>query len=115
MLPTPKKRLHANFYQTQTGREPVKVWLWQLSALDRGIVGTDISRVEFLWPLGRPFVGSLGHGLWEVRSSIADGRARVIFMIKGNQMVLLHAFTKQTQKTPLRHLNLALQRMKGVE
>jgi len=115
MLPTPQKRLNAIFFQTPAGREPVKVWLRQLSALDRGIVGTDISRVEFLWPLGRPFVGSSGHGLWEVRSNMTHGSARVMFMIKGNQIVLLHAFTKQTQKTPLRHLKLAIQRMKGVE
>ena len=107
------KRLHAFFYQTPMGREPVREWLKGLTVDDRRIIGTDIKDVEYAWPLGKPLVDSLGRGLWEVRSSITNGIARVIFYVEGDQMVLLHGFVKKTQKTPDREINLALKRMKG--
>ena len=58
-------------------------------------------------------VRALGAGLWEVRSSLTQGRiARVLFCINGERMVLLHGFIKKTQKTPQSDLNLALKRKK---
>jgi phage-related protein len=95
------------------GREPVREWLKGLTVADRKSVGTDIKDVEFAWPLGKPLVDSLGHGLWEVRSSITDGIARVIFYVDADRMVLRHGFVKKTQKTPAREIDLALKRMKG--
>jgi phage-related protein len=63
-----------------------------------------------------PYCRSLGSGLWEVRSDLMDGKiARVIFCVAHGRMVLLHSFIKKTQKTPLRDIQLALQRMKEVE
>ena len=110
------KRLPARFYRTATGREPVREWLKDLPAADRLILGTDIKDVEFAWPLGLPLVRSLGRELWEVRSSLTQGRiARVIFCVSGGQMVLLHGFIKKSQKTPVQEIDLALKRMRGEE
>ena len=110
------KRLPARFYQTATGREPVREWLRNLPAPDRLILGTDIKDVEFAWPLGLPLVRSLGRELWEVRSSLTQGRiARVIFCVSRGQMVLLHGFIKKSQKTPVQEIDLALKRMRGEE
>jgi phage-related protein len=106
------KRLYAFFYRTPTGNEPVREWLKELSPADRKIIGTDIKDVEFAWPLGKPLVDSLGRGLWEVRSSITDGIARVIFYVEDNRMVLLHGFVKKSRKTPDREIDLALKRKK---
>jgi phage-related protein len=59
-----------------------------------------------------PLCRALGHGLWEVRSTLTAGRiARVLFCIRGGQMVLLHGFMKKTQKTPGVDLALAIKRM----
>ena len=70
--------------------------------------------VEFAWPLGLPLVRPLGRSLWEVRSSLTQGRiARIIFCASGGQMVLLHGFIKKTQATPTQEIDLALKRMKG--
>jgi phage-related protein len=67
--------------------------------------------VEFSWPIGMPLVRALGDGLWEVRSSLTQGRiARVLFCVHASRMVLLHAFIKKTQKTPQRDIDLALKR-----
>ena len=73
-------------------------------------------RVEYGWPVGMPVCRPLKQGLWEVRSSLSDGRtARVIFCIQKERMVLLHGFIKKSQKTPLPDLDLALGRKKEVE
>lgn len=62
-------------------------------------------------PLCRP----LGRGLWELRSSLPDGRiARVIFCVRGGELLLLEGFIKKTQKTPPQEIELALQRMRGM-
>ncbi|HXE08237.1 MAG TPA: type II toxin-antitoxin system RelE/ParE family toxin [Acidobacteriaceae bacterium] len=110
------KRLPARFYRNAGGREPVREWLKELPPEDRRIVGEDIKDVEFAWPLGLPLVRPLSRGLWEVRSSLTQGRiARIIFCVSNSSMVLLHGFIKKTQKTPQQEIDLALKRMKGVE
>jgi phage-related protein len=108
------KRLPAHFYRLESGREPVREWLKTLDRADRRIVGEDIKDVEFAWPLGMPLVRSLGHGLWEVRSTLTHGRiARVIFTVEHGYMVLLHGFVKKTRATPKADLELARRRQRG--
>lgn len=110
------KKLTARFYETGTGRKPVREWLLELSEDDRRIIGKDIQKVEFGWPIGMPFCRPLGHGLWEVRSDLATGRiGRTIFCIIEGEMVLLNAFVKKTQKTPTQEIDLALKRKKELE
>jgi|SRR5471032_2774349 phage-related protein len=109
------KRLPAVFYALASGREPVREWLKELDRTDRKIVGEDIKDVEFSWPIGMPLCRSLGSGLWEVRSNLAQGRiARILFCTYGGEMILLHGFFKKTQRTPGADLALALKRMKDV-
>lgn len=105
------KRLPARFYRSDAGREPVREWLKSLDVEDRKVIGEDIKDVEFSWPIGLPLVRSLGKELWEVRSSLPQGRiARVIFCVAENHVVLLHGFIKKTQKTPQSEITLALKR-----
>ncbi|MCP4617719.1 MAG: type II toxin-antitoxin system RelE/ParE family toxin [Bradyrhizobium sp.] len=109
------KRLSAFFYALPSGREPVREWLKGLPADDRKIVGEDIKDMEFAWPIGMPLCRSLGKGLWEVRSSLTQGRiARVLFCEHEGSMILLHAFIKKTQKTPAGDLEQALKRMREI-
>ena len=62
-------------------------------------------------PVCRP----LGHGLWEIRTSLEGNRnGRVLFSVEGQRMVLLHGFIKKSQKTPKPELALALKRKKGI-
>ena len=83
--------------------------------VDRKIVGEDIKDIEFSWPISMPLCRSLGNGLWEVRSDLTKNRiARVLFCVHRDQMVLLHAFIKKTQKTPAADLALALKRRKDI-
>lgn len=92
----------------------MREWLKGLDLADRKVLGQDIKDVEFSWPIGMPLVRSLGNALWEVRSSLPHGRiARVLFCVSADQMVLLHALIKKTQKAPKPDIDLALKRMKG--
>jgi phage-related protein len=115
-MSTRLKRLPARFYRSDSGREPVREWLKSLDVEDRRIIGEDIKDVEFSWPIGMPLVRSLGRELWEVRSSLPQGRiARVLFCVGQDCMVLLHGFMKKTQKTPQQEIDLAIRRKKGRE
>ena len=58
----------------------------------------------------------MGRGLWEVRASLARRRiARLLFCVHEGQMILLHGFLKQTQKTPKHDLALARDRKSQLE
>ncbi len=101
--PSSMKRIHASFFRTAAGGEPVREWLKALEPIqDRKRIGVDIKTVEFGWPIGMPVCRPLKDGLFEVRTNLSNGRiARVLFYVdEQNRMILLHGFIKKTQKTP---------------
>lgn len=101
------------FYkEDQSGNEPVREWLCEMDKESRKEIGRDIRIVQLRWPLGMPLVRNLGNGLWEIRSRIPNGIARVIFKMIDREIVLLHGFVKKTQKTPSDDLKLAKIRAK---
>jgi phage-related protein len=109
------KKITARFYLTPMGRNPVREWLLELPREDRRIIGKDIQKVEFGWPIGMPYCRSLGRSLWEVRSDLSGGRiARVIFSIIAGEMILLHGFEKKSQKTPTHDIELAFKRSREI-
>lgn len=108
--PTPT--LGARFFMTDAGSEPVREWLKGLAVVERKTIGEDIKTVQFGWPLGMPLVGHLGDGIWEVRTRLSTRIARVLYVLDGNTMVLLHGFIKKEQKTPKPELDLAKERLK---
>ena len=101
------------FYRTAAGAEPVREWLRSLSTEDRKTIGTDLATLQVGWPIGMPLCRSLGKGLWEVRSKLANNRiARLIFFVAEERIGVLHGFIKKTQKTPPAEISLAQKRMK---
>ena len=107
-----KRKLDAVFFRTEQGNEPVREWLLSLTKNERKTIGDDLLKVQYCWPIGKPLVASLGHGLWEVRSRLGDRIARVVFYVERRTMVLLHGFIKKTQKTPTHELDVAIKRKK---
>lgn len=104
--------LNVVFFRSEAGgSEPVREFLRALTLEDRKAIGTDLKTVQFGWPLGMPLVRKMAPGLWEVRCTLAQGIARVLFTVHQGQMVLLHAFVKKTQKTPAQDLNTAKARL----
>ena len=103
-------------YRTPAGSEVVRDWLRSLGPEDRNIVGQDLMRVQFRWPVGMPLCRPLGDGLWEVRSDLTGGRiARVFFCFAQGRLVALHGFVKKTRKTPESELGLARKRRREFE
>jgi len=107
----PPRKIPVVFYRTRAGTEVVRDWLKSLSKEDRDVIGHDLMRVQYRWPIGMPLCRSLGQGLREVRSELTGNRiARVLMVFTGERIVALHGFVKKTQKTPSADLELALKR-----
>ncbi len=101
------------FYRTAAGVEPVREWLRSLSAEDRRSIGTDLATLQIGWPIGMPLCRSLGGGLWELRSTLANNRiARLIFFVTQGRIGIVHGFIKKTRKSPPGETALAHKRMK---
>jgi phage-related protein len=108
----PLRKTPVIFYRTPAGAEVVRDWLRELDQADRNVIGQDLMRVQFRWPIGMPLCRPLGNGLWEVRSNLAGNRiARVLFCFTEGRLLALHGFIKKTQKTPDAALQLAAKRM----
>ena len=115
---TKSKRLPARFFESFSGRAPVREWLLSLTVNERKRIGDDICTAEFGWPIGMPICRAVrGHkGLWEIRTNLQNKKiARVMFCVHKGEMILLHGFIKKTQKTPKIELEIAVNRMRGLK
>ena len=106
-------RLKVAFYKADIGDEPVRKWLQELEKEDKKAIGEEIKTVQFGWPLGMPIVRKLEKDLWEVRISLKNRIARVLFTVNADTMVLIHGFIKKSKKTPVNDLKIAKQRLKS--
>jgi len=60
-----------------------------------------------------PYSRAFGHGLFELRLRGRSGIGRAIYCsLFSKRIVILHAFIKETQRTPDRELKLARERTK---
>ena len=107
------KKITVVFYSGESGGEPVRDWLKSLERTDRKTIGDDIRVVEFGWPIGMPVCRPLGQGLYEVRTTLKNRIARMMFAIVDGDMVLLHGFIKKTQATPKSDIEIARTRLKA--
>lgn len=107
-----KQKLIVEFFkETNSIKEPVREWLKSLSISDKKIIGHDLMVMQYNWPIGMPLVRYLGKRLWELRSTLDNRIARVIFVIQNDHIILLHGFIKKTQKTPIKEINIAIIRL----
>lgn len=74
---TTRPKLTVRFFASAAGREPVREWLKALPDAERKTIGDDIRTLQFGWPVGMPLVRKLEDELWEVRSDLRNGIARV--------------------------------------
>ena len=110
------RKIPVVFHRTRGGAGLVCDWLRFLDDRDRNVIGLDLMRVQFRWPIGMPLCRAMGDGLWEVRSGLPSNRiAQVPFCVVRDRIVVLHGFIKKTQKTPDEELSLARKRKKEFE
>jgi len=99
------------FYKTAAGVVVVLEWLRGLPEADRNIIGRDLMRVQYRWPVGMPLCRPLGGGLWEVRSDLPSSRiVRLLFCFNKGRLVVLHGFIKKTKKAPADEMEIARKR-----
>src|SRR5580698_10132245 len=102
-MATDHQQIAVVFYETRAGSKVVRAWFLSLSQADRRVIGQDLIRVQFRWPIGMPLCRPLGGGLWEVRSNLSGHRiARVLFCYTEGRLLAL--------KTPEDDLKLARER-----
>ena len=66
--------------------------------------------------VGMPHVRHLKDKIWEMRIKGRDGIGRALYVTtEGERVIVLRAFVKKSQKTPLREIRLAIQRTREIK
>ena len=97
------------FYKDSRGRSPIVEYLNVLPVVEQAAAEEAFRLLrEFGLSLGMPHAKHVKGKLWELR----PGANRFFyFAYVGRRFVILHAYRKQSQKTPLQELALAERRL----
>jgi phage-related protein len=107
-----KSRWRLVLFTTATGRCPVAEYHDGLSGREAVRLMRTIQLFEEAGPeLGAPHVRYLGDKLWELRVTGTIQHRVLYFAAPGRRLVLLHAFTKKTPRTPRAEVAVAKMRM----
>ncbi|MDI6688442.1 MAG: type II toxin-antitoxin system RelE/ParE family toxin [Firmicutes bacterium] len=102
------------YYKKENGSIPVLDYLLTLDAKMRAKAFSEIELLEkhgsqLREPYVKPMKGTRYKGIFELRVKFASDISRIFyFTYHENTFVLLHGFTKKTEKTPQRELERAL-------
>ena len=105
-----------NFYRDKNGNEPVAEYITELATKKDKDSRIKLNKIrdyikvlsEYGTQAGEPYIKHLDGDIWELRPL----RDRIFFVgwVRG-RFVLLHYFTKKTQKTPTRELEKAKRKL----
>jgi phage-related protein len=102
------------FYKKENGGIPVLDYLLSLDAKMRAKAFSEIELLEkhgsqLREPYVKPIKGTQYKGIFELRVKFASDISRIFYFTYHEEIfVLLHGFTKKTEKTPQRELERAL-------
>lgn len=98
-------------YESQRGEKPVEEFIKSLDEQTIAKIAHEIDLLEKHGPyLGMPHVKKITRDLYELRIR-GKQEVRILYGFVKNNIYLLHAFKKQTQKTPPKELKTALGRL----
>jgi|SRR5476651_2701630 len=99
------------FFESKRGEKPIEEFFekQQLSARTKMLHLFELLEV-YGSQLGMPHSKQLSSGIYELRVRGKE-EIRVFYGFKKKTIYLLHAFKKQTQKTPRKELDTALNRL----
>jgi phage-related protein len=101
------------FYHLESGRCPVEDFLDTLTDKQFEKVSFVLDLIEQLNFIPEVYLKKLkgSDDIWEVRVQYGNNIFRLLGFFEANNIVILnHAFTKKTQKTPAREINIAEKR-----
>jgi phage-related protein len=99
-------------YYNETVRLEINSWPVGI----RAVYARITERMKIHGPnLGMPFTRALDQGLFEIRAKAKEGIGRAFFCtVVDGRIIILHSFIKKTQKTPLKELQKARNRLKDI-
>lgn len=105
------------FYKDAQGKQPVKDYLTDLLGKTDKDSRIKISKIDYYLQAlkeygtraGAPFVKHIDGDIWELRP-LSD--RFFFFCWQGDSFILLHHFTKKSQKTPQREIDQAKRNLK---
>jgi len=103
------------FYRTDSGFCPVEKFLDSLPGKQAQKVVWVLKLIEDLDVIPTQYLKKLKgtSDIWEIRVQIGNNNFRILgFFQEGNLIVLNHAFSKKSQKTPRKEIEIAEQRRK---
>jgi len=102
------------FYRFENGKSPIEDFLDSLNNKQVEKVFFVLDLIETTDIVPRKFFKKLqATDLWEVRIRQANNIFRLLGFFDGHEVIILnHAFTKKTQKTPKKEIQIAEQRKK---
>ncbi|MGH9367533.1 MAG: type II toxin-antitoxin system RelE/ParE family toxin [Thermoanaerobaculia bacterium] len=100
------------FYETAGGNSPAERYLRGQSDADRALLLAKIKAFCEEFPILLTVdIKRLRGKVWEIRVS-GSRQHRLLYSVVGRDLVVLHAFTKKSRKTPPKELALAEHRLK---
>ncbi|MBI2933790.1 MAG: type II toxin-antitoxin system RelE/ParE family toxin [Planctomycetes bacterium] len=104
------------FYRTERGERPVEQYVSGQDPRHRRRVAARLELLAEEGPqLRRPYADAVAGPLRELRVGFGRLEHRIFYyFVRGDNVVLLHAFTKKTQQLPAREIETAQQRMEEV-
>ena len=103
-----------NFFQTARGNYPVQEFIEQQDKATQTKIAHSVRLLIDYGPfLKPPDIKKLQDKLYELRIP-GKSAIRIFYTITGGKYYLLHAFKKKTQKTPIRELKVAIDRIREI-
>ena len=104
------------FYATDSGRKPVIDFIEEQDEETQAHLLKEIEKLKILNIEAKPpFVKKMRDKLWELRTDYDTDAYRVFyFFFTGKEIILVHAIKKKSNKTPLKELDTAIERMNRV-
>ena len=101
-------------YETSRAEKPVESFILSQNSSTKAKIARQIDLLEAHGHLlGMPHSKKLTTDLYELRIR-GQNEVRILYAFANNNIYLLHAFKKQTQKTPNRELKIATNRFKEI-
>jgi phage-related protein len=105
-----------HLYETDSGSSPIKKFIDKLPKQDQARFVEIFEEIEnhgltAIRVVFKPLEGKL----WEIKFKTPNSGYRILYvLVEQEMMIWLHAFTKKTQKTPTKELDIARKRLKEV-
>jgi phage-related protein len=101
-------------FRSARGESPVEEFIKQQDKATYARILLYIKLLRDNGPfLKPPYIKKLQSKLYELRIS-GKIQIRIFYTLHNNEYYLLHVFKKKSQKTPLKDLKVALDRLKGI-